>query len=141
VVAALSATLKSASGVTLVTHPTSDSRSNEFLGTIRAMADPEIELRAGARLRSVVSGTEVIVVKPPSASVELRCGGAPMVPIADQSSVPALLVDDGETLAGKRYEHEETGLLVLCTKGGGGSLSVGDTPLPIQVTRALPSSD
>jgi hypothetical protein len=103
--------------------------------------DREVELRAGARLRSVVSATEVIVVKPPSVPVELRCGGALMVGVADQHPAVGELVDDGETLAGKRYEHEETGLLVLCTKAGGGSLSIGDRRLPIQVTRALPPSD
>jgi len=44
-------------------------------------------------------------------------------------------------MIGKRYEHEASGLVVLCTKGGTGSLSIGDSPLTLEVSRALPSSD
>jgi hypothetical protein len=100
-----------------------------------------VDLRPGSRWRSVVSDTEVIVVNPPTLPVDLRCGGSPMVPAAEVAPRNGEPADDSETLAGKRYEHEPTGLLVLCTKAGKGSLSIGDTPLTVQVTRALPSSD
>jgi hypothetical protein len=100
-----------------------------------------VELRAGSRWRSAGSTAEVIVVKPPNGLVDLRCGGVAMVPQGETVPEAAPPVDDGETVLGKRYEHEPTGLLVLCTKAGKGSLSIGDTPLTLQVTRALPSSD
>lgn len=108
--------------------------------------DMVIEWRAGLRLRSAVSDTEVIVVTPPSEEVELACGGAPMVPVAGSPSEEppqgtGAPVDDGETLIGKRYEDEGSGLVVLCTKGGKGSLTVGGEPMPVQAARTLPSSD
>ena len=37
------------------------------------------ELKAGARLKSAVCTTEVIVVKTPSGNVDVTCGGVPMV--------------------------------------------------------------
>jgi hypothetical protein len=104
--------------------------------------DVEVELKAGTRLRSAVSDTEVIVIKPPSDPVELSCGGRPMMSASEQSQVSADQAPDDEvTMIGKRYEHEASGLVVLCTKGGNGSLCVGDTRLTLEVSRALPSSD
>jgi len=45
------------------------------------------------------------------------------------------------TLLGKRYVHETSGLELLCTKPGTGSLSVGDDVLTTQQAKTLPSSD
>jgi hypothetical protein len=42
---------------------------------------------------------------------------------------------------GKRYADDDLGLEVLCTKPGPGSLSVGDTPLPVKGAKPLPASD
>jgi hypothetical protein len=102
-----------------------------------------MELKAGARLRSAVCSTEVIVVRPPSEPIDLRCGGEAMVELsapaaADRS--PAAPFDTG-TLLGKRYMHEDTGLELLCTKAGAGALSVGDQILPVKDAKPLPSSD
>jgi len=41
------------------------------------------ELKAGARLKSAVCTTEVIVVKTPPGNVDVRCGGVPMVTAAE----------------------------------------------------------
>jgi hypothetical protein len=101
----------------------------------------EVELKPGTRLRSAVSDTEVIVIKPPSDAVALSCGGALMRAASDESPVTETAADDTVTMVGKRYEHEGTGLVVLCTKGGAGALSIGDAILTIEVSRALPSSD
>lgn len=102
-----------------------------------------ITLGPGTRLRSAVCGTEVVVVRPPSAPVELVCGGQPMVPLdvaPSPAGAPAGGGGDGAQL-GKRYEDAETGLEVLCTKGGTGSLAVGDRPLVIKGAKPLPASD
>lgn len=48
---------------------------------------------------------------------------------------------DGGTLLGKRYAHPPSGLEILCTKGGNGSLSVGADLLDSQQAKPLPSSD
>jgi hypothetical protein len=100
-----------------------------------------MELKPGARLRSAVCSTEVVVVR--AAPVELSCGGRPMVP-ADGAGVGDPVQDaaraDG-TLLGKRYADPESGLEVLCTKAGKGSLTLGDAPLQVKDARPLPSSD
>ena len=38
-----------------------------------------MELPMGTRLKSTVDTTEVVVVKAPTSSVDVRCGGKPMV--------------------------------------------------------------
>jgi len=99
--------------------------------------------KPGERLRSTTSVTEVVIVKAPATDIDLRCGGQPMVPVAeagDPTGEPAAPFD-GETLTGKRYESEELGLQVLCSKGGPGSLSVGEEPLLQAGAKPLPASD
>lgn len=99
-------------------------------------------MKAGERLRSAVDSTEVIVVRAPSEPVELRCGGAPMIPVDQEPSGGSVdpAFSDGTAL-GKRYVHDDAGLEVLCTKAGEGSLSVDDTVLPQKDAKPLPSSD
>ena len=101
-----------------------------------------MELRAGARLHSATDSTEVAVVAAPSEPVDLRCGGAPMLPLGEDGAAgdPAPGFDEG-TAVGKRYADDATGLEVLCTKAGPGSLSLGDQRLEIKGAKALPSSD
>jgi hypothetical protein len=75
------------------------------------------------------------------AEVELSCGGAPMVTVRGEkagSPAPGL---DGETLLGKRYVHDPSGLQVLCVKAGAGTLSVDGAPLAEMAAKQLPSSD
>jgi hypothetical protein len=101
-----------------------------------------VELKPGSKVRSAVCSTEVVVVRAPSAPVELECGGAPMVPAAAEA--PSGAVDPARaegTLLGKRYADEASGLELLCTKGGDGSLSVGGAILPLKDAKPLPSSD
>ena len=40
-----------------------------------------VQLRTGARLRSQVDATEVIVVRVPTREVSLACGGHPMIDV------------------------------------------------------------
>ncbi len=42
---------------------------------------------------------------------------------------------------GRRYVDEQTGIQVLCTKAGEGSLYVDEREMEVQQPRALPSSD
>jgi hypothetical protein len=101
-----------------------------------------MELKPGTRLRSQVCTAEVIVVKAPGEAVDLYCGGAPLVAIDDDAA--ARPIDDahrGGTLLGKRYADEATGIELLCTKAGEGSLSLGAEPLPVKEAKPLPSSD
>lgn len=101
-----------------------------------------MELRAGARMQSVVCESQVIVVKAPPGDVDLRCGGQPMIAVGDKPVVgspdPA---HHAGTLLGKRYADEEIGLEVLCTKAGEGSLTLGDVALALKEAKPLPSSD
>lgn len=96
--------------------------------------------KVGARLGSTVCDTEVIVVRAPTDDVDLTCGGAPMAPIPAERT-GAVVADSDGTLVGKRYEHIETGLEVLCTKPGAGRLRVGAEDLPVKAAKSLPSSD
>jgi hypothetical protein len=103
-----------------------------------------LELRAGARLRSAVDATEVVVVRPPAEAIDLRCGGHPMVQLeTDSPAGGATLSPDhaGGTLLGKRYVDAEQTFEVLCTKPGDGSLSVGDEALQYKEAKPLPASD
>ena len=100
-----------------------------------------MELKPRKRARSAVCTTEVMVVKAPATSIQLTCGGAPMVAPGDDA--PDGLLDPqfaSGTLIGKRYVHE-SGLEVLCTKPGDGSLSVDGEILLEKDAKPLPASD
>jgi hypothetical protein len=102
-----------------------------------------MELKPGLRLESATCDTQVVVVKVPTESpeVDVRCGGAPMRPVDAGGDRVALTTDGEPTLLGKRYADEEVGVELLCTKGGDGALSIGDTPLLLKGAKPLPSSD
>jgi hypothetical protein len=99
-------------------------------------------IKTGARLRSQVCDTQVIVVKTAASLDDLRVGGVQMVPIGTVTSPDAALdpaFSDGNTM-GKRYV-DETGAEVLVTKAGAGSLTVGLTPMTLKEAKPLPASD
>jgi hypothetical protein len=101
-----------------------------------------MELRPGMQLRSAACNTEVVVIRVVGPSVDLRCGGHPMLPMPGAETPSGLaLVDESGTLLGKRYAHEATGLELLCTKAGAGGLSVGGEAVLLRAAKALPSSD
>ncbi|MGY0499490.1 hypothetical protein ACWZHB_13490 [Nocardia sp. FBN12] len=95
----------------------------------------------GARLRSQVCDTEVIVVKAGSSLDDLRAGGVPMVPLdgARAGGAPDAKFADGNVL-GKRYV-DASGAEILVTKAGAGTLSVGAEPLALKGAAPLPASD
>ena len=100
-------------------------------------------LKAGARLKSTVCTTEVIVVKAPAGEVEVTCGGAPMAPgtetITDRGT-PAADAAEGSAL-GKRYVNADESLEILCTKAGDGSLGADGALLGLKEAKPLPASD
>jgi hypothetical protein len=103
-----------------------------------------VQLKPGQRLRSQVCTTEVIIVRAPTAELELACGGKPMVDIAESvapDARPEPGLDAGSEL-GKRYTApEDEAVEVLVTVAGAGTLSAGTTPLVLRATKPLPSSD
>jgi hypothetical protein len=101
------------------------------------------ELKVGARLRSQVCDTEVIVVRLGDQSVELTCGGHPMLGLGaepDGTPTPADGFDGGSQL-GKRYTAPETDIELLVTKAGRGTLALGSEPLVLKEAKPLPASD
>lgn len=104
-----------------------------------------MDLTPGTKLASTVCATEVIIVRPPGQTVALECGGAPMVAADEAPEEGARETVDAAhaegTMLGKRYVHEASGLEVLCTKPGAGSLSAEGVALPLKEAKPLPSSD
>lgn len=99
------------------------------------------DLKPGSRWRSVVCSTEVIVVKAPTEPVTLECGGQAVVVLGQEAAQSPLdPARSGGTAVGKRFEHA-SGLEVLCTKGGDGTLSVDGDVLGTKEAKPLPSSD
>jgi len=103
-----------------------------------------MEVKVGARVRSVVDATEAVVVRTPGADIDLRCGGHPMVALGQQIPSDAGAIDpefSGGTAIGKRYSDDELGLELLVTKAGQGTLSLGSIVLGLKSAKPLPSSD
>lgn len=102
-----------------------------------------VEVKPGARLRSSVCTTEVIVVRAPKGPLDLRCGGEPVLAVGAEAAIDLTVKPpfDAGTLLGKRYTVEGLDLELLCTKAGTGSLSLGDTALVVKSAKPLPSSD
>jgi hypothetical protein len=99
-------------------------------------------LKAGARFKSAVCDTQVMVIKAPAGEFELACGGAAMLaPTAAPAAGATLQPGGAETLIGKRYVNADESVELLCTKGGKGSLSLNGTPLEVKQAKQLPSSD
>jgi hypothetical protein len=101
------------------------------------------QLKVGSRLRSVVCSTEVMVVAAPQGDVEVSCGGATMIDVAQEPPQGISISPDAAkgTAMGKRYVNEAGDVEILCTKPGEGSLGVGGALLQPKDAKPLPSSD
>jgi hypothetical protein len=101
------------------------------------------DLKLGSRWRSAVCDTEVAVIRVPRTALILQCGGHPMLIVNAERPVGVQLAPDHAhgALLGKRYEDAGSGIEVLCTKAGAGSLTVDGVPLTIKAAKRLPSSD
>lgn len=101
-----------------------------------------MELKAGTRLQSDVCDGQFVVVRAPTAEVDLRCGGAPLLALGSDATGASLDPDLAEgALLGKRYADEEFGLELLCSKAGKGSLTCNGAPLGLKGAKPLPASD
>lgn len=99
-------------------------------------------LKAGARLKSAVCDTQVMVIAAPAGDVALSCGGAAMLEAAANAPRTAIHPEHKNgTQIGKRYVNGDGSLELLCTKPGEGSLALAGEPLKLKEAKALPSSD
>jgi hypothetical protein len=96
-------------------------------------------LKLGAKLKSAVCDTQIMVIRTMPGDLDLRCGGVPMD--CEVAGVSLDLEFAEGTLIGKRYVDAAERIELLCTKGGAGSLSLGAEKLLIKQPKALPSSD
>jgi hypothetical protein len=112
-------------------------------GLVAEAATMLTALKAGARLKSAVCDTQVMVIKAPEGEFDLHCGGARMLAASEAPPLEAALDPTfaAGTLIGKRYVNAEELIELLCTKGGKGSLVLGGTPMEIKQAKQLPSSD
>lgn len=102
-----------------------------------------MKLTVGTKLASAVCSGQVIVIKAPSAEGELASGGVRMTAAGEDAvgADPLDAAQSGHALAGKRYVDADTGLEVLCTKTGKGSLAFDARPLTLKEAKPLPASD
>jgi hypothetical protein len=102
-----------------------------------------MDLKPGSRWRSAVCDAEVVVVRAPAAPAALGIGGAGVLPAG--AGRPAGAKPDEAlacgTVLGKRYADEATGLEVLCTKAGTGTITVDGRQATVMMPRRLPASD
>lgn len=103
-----------------------------------------VKLRTGARLRSQVDTTEIIIVRAPAREVSPSCGGHPMIDVISEPEA-GLTLDHAlaaGAAVGKRFTHPDDATLeVLVTKGGEGTLAEGGVSLVLTEAKRLPSSD
>ena len=102
-----------------------------------------MELKPGSRWKSVVCDTEVVVVRPPKTQISLECGGQLMVAHAAAKPEGLELSPDhaSGSQMGKRFADEGSGIEVLCSKGGAGSLAIDGQALGAKDAKKLPASD
>ena len=101
-----------------------------------------MEIKAGQRLACPACPTELVVVRPPSGPVEVTCGGVGLVDPGGERPGGGHAAAEGDgALVGKRYADEESGLELLCSKPGPGSVAVDGRVVPIKGAKPLPSSD
>jgi len=102
-------------------------------------------VRPGAKLRSVVCATELVVVKAPPGDVDIECGGQTMVIAAeapDPAGRPAPAHGaGGGTPLGKRSVDATGAIELLSSRAGAGSLAVGGVAAEVQEAKPPPSSD
>lgn len=101
------------------------------------------QYKPGARLRSAVCATEVVVIAATAEVVDLSCGGTLLL-AEGENAVDGLELDSAVaagTLLGKRYANESGSLELLCVKPGEGTLAAGGVAMVVKGAKPLPSSD
>ena len=102
-----------------------------------------MDLKPGSRWKSAVCNTEVVVVRPPKETTSLECGGYPVIAHSAEKPADKTVAEDfaGGTQAGKRFADAQTGLEVLCTKAGAGTLTIEGREIGAKEAKKLPASD
>jgi hypothetical protein len=102
-----------------------------------------MDMKPGSRWKSAVCDTEVVVIRPPKTPVSLQCGGVEMVAQAAAKPEGAALSPDfsAGTQAGKRYTDADSGIELLCSKSGKGSLAIDGRAISAADAKKLPASD
>jgi hypothetical protein len=102
-----------------------------------------MQIKTGARFRSQVCETELIVVRPPPGDIDLSCGGHLLIDLSGEPAAGLSLKDgaDTGTALGKRYTDATGQLEVLVTKAGRGTLTIDGQPLVVKQAKPLPASD
>jgi len=102
-----------------------------------------MEFKPGSRWRSAVGSAEFVVVRPPRTAGVLRSGGQNLLvidaPVADGATLDPALAD--ALAIGKRYTDSESGIELLVSKAGVGTLTFDDRTLVLKEAKQLPSSD
>ena len=99
-------------------------------------------IKPGSRWKSRVCTAEAVLIRPPKTEGLPQCGGIDMVPVGEEAA-PADMqpgLDQG-CVVGRRYRSETTGVEMLCTKAGEGSLGFAGAALDAVEAKKLPSSD
>jgi hypothetical protein len=99
-------------------------------------------IKVGARLKSNVCDTEVMVIACADTGVAITCGGAPVLDATTSKTGGAPdPAHAAGTLLGKRYVNAAGKIELLCVKAGKGSLAVNGEALVLKDAKPLPSSD
>lgn len=99
-------------------------------------------LKVGARLKSNVCDTEVMVISCTDPSLTITCGGAEVLDAtASKSGGEINSAHADGTLLGKRYVNNTSKIELLCVKAGKGSLAANGERLSLKDAKPLPSSD
>jgi hypothetical protein len=99
-------------------------------------------IKVGARLKSNVCDTEVMIIACADTSVTINCGGEAMIDATANKTHGALdAAHAAGTLLGKRYINSAGKIELLCVKAGKGSLAVNGEALVLKDAKPLPSSD
>ena len=101
------------------------------------------ELKPGSRWSSAVYDTQVIVVgrrRPPSCCSAAATRWCPPAATSRRAS-RSTRRSPRRTPIGKRFADEETGLELLATKGGAGTLARDGIKIPLKDAKPLPASD
>lgn len=99
-------------------------------------------IKTGARLKSNVCDTEVMIIACADTSVTISCGGESMIDASANKTGTSLdPAYAAGTLLGKRYVNAAGKIELLCVKAGKGSLAVNNEALVLKDAKPLPSSD
>jgi len=99
-------------------------------------------IKVGARLKSNVCDTEVMIIACADTSLTINCGGQPMLDATANKTGTAIdPAHAAGTVLGKRYVNSAGKIELLCVKAGKGSLDVNGDALVLKDAKPLPSSD